>query len=71
MIRIPDRSRRGFTPSGIWMLDETTRLQLDKNYSGARGETGVDPSETDQLCLALSVHPFELGLGMLFHLESR
>jgi|SanBayMetagenome_1026888.scaffolds.fasta_scaffold01826_2 hypothetical protein len=53
------------------MLDETTRLQLDKNYSGARGETGVDPSETDQLCLALSVHPFELGLGMLFHLESR
>ena len=53
------------------ILDETTGLQPYKNDRGACGETGVDPSETDQHCVDLSVHPFELGRGMLFRLESR
>ena len=42
-----------------------------KNDGWARGETGVNPFETDQLCVDLSVRPFELGRCMLFRLESR
>ncbi len=53
------------------ILDETSRLQLDTNDDGTCGQTGVDPSKRDQLCVDLSVHPIQLGLSMLFQLEFR
>ncbi|MFN9917095.1 MAG: hypothetical protein ACK53L_31190, partial [Pirellulaceae bacterium] len=53
------------------ILDETTRLQLDKNDGGGCGQAAVDPSKRDPLCLDVSVHPIQLGFGMLFDFETR
>ena len=72
-----DASEHGFhevqvaTDGQYRILDEATGIQLDTNDDGACGQTGVDPSKRDQLCIDLSVHPFQLGTGMPFHLGAR
>jgi len=46
-------------------------IQLDTNDHRGRGQTIVNPSSNDKLCLNLPVRLVKLGRGILFSFEFR